>query len=280
MRLLPAALAALLIANPALRTSAAVAPQDALGLMRTLRAGGCGGHGGTAAALHVNRALNGAASQWSHGATLTTAIAGSGYRDDQSTGLHVSGDAQAVRQALSQRLCSALTDASMVDTGILQRGNDLWIIVAAPFAVPPAAAAASVAGDVLKLVNAARATARHCGRSAYPAAPPLRLNPLLTRAAQAHAEDMLRYGYFDHTGHDGSTPARRVAATGYGYRIVGENLASGPESAQEAVQGWLASPGHCQNIMDARFAELGAAFAASRSGEPRIYWVQEFALPR
>jgi uncharacterized protein YkwD len=91
---------------------------------------------------------------------------------------------------------------------------------------------------------------------------------------------MLRYHYFEHTGHDGSSPAQRIAATGYSYRIVGENIASGPETPQEAVQGWLASPGHCQNIMDARFEETGIAYDASRSGEPSIYWVQEFAAAR
>jgi len=59
-----------------------------------------------------------------------------------------------------------------------------------------------------------------------------------------------------------------------------ENLASGPESPQEAVRGWIASPPHCQNLMDPRFEELGVAFAATRSGEPRIYWVQVFASQR
>ncbi len=54
----------------------------------------------------------------------------------------------------------------------------------------------------------------------------------------------------------------------------------GPETPQEAVRGWMSSPGHCQNIMDARFAEMGVAYTASRSGEPRIYWVQEFAAAR
>jgi uncharacterized protein YkwD len=68
-----------------------------------------------------------------------------------------------------------------------------------------------------------------------------------------------------------------VAATGYRYRIVGENLAAGPETPQEAVRGWMASAGHCQNIMDDRFTELGVAFAATRSGQARIVWAQEFA---
>jgi hypothetical protein len=32
--------------------------------------------------------------------------------------------------------------------------------------------------------------------------------------------------------------------------------------------------------MDARFTDMGLAYAASRSGEPRIFWVQEFAAAR
>ena len=90
---------------------------------------------------------------------------------------------------------------------------------------------------------------------------------------------MVSHDYFAHEGHDGSTPAQRVAATGYRYRLVGENLASGPQSAAQAVAGWLASPGHCENIMDARFSESGVAYAANSSGAPRVYWVQEFAAP-
>ena len=119
-----------------------------------------------------------------------------------------------------------------------------------------------------------------CGSKAFPAAPPLQPSAQLRRAAEAHAKDMVSHDYFEHEGHDGSTPAQRVAATGYRYRLVGENLASGPQSAAQAVAGWLASPGHCQNIMDARFSEFGVAFAANSSGTPRIYWVQEFAAPR
>jgi uncharacterized protein YkwD len=258
---------------------AEVPPQQALTLMRSLRADGCAGHAGVRAPLHVSALLNSAAAHWSRGTPLQSAIERSGYREDQSAGLHVSGDLQAVRTALSQRLCDSLADASITDTGILQRGADIWIVLATPFAAPPAAGAAHVAADVLQLVNAARARPQRCGRTSFAAAPPLTLNALLGRAAQAHADDMLRFDYFEHTGRDGSTPAQRVAATGYSYRVVGENLAFGPETPAEAVQGWLASAGHCQNIMDPRFAELGVAFTATRSGKPRIYWVQEFAAP-
>jgi uncharacterized protein YkwD len=257
-----------------------VPPQQVLTLMRSLRAEGCAGHAGVRSPLHVSALLNNAAAQWSHGTPLQAAIERSGYREDQSAGLHVSGDLQAVRTALSQQLCGSLTDTTISDSGILQRGTDIWIVVAAPFAAPSLTATADAAGQVLRLVNAARAQPQRCGRSSYAAAPPLQLNALLSRAAQAHADDMLHYDYFEHAGHDGSTPAQRVADTGYRYREVGENIAFGPESAEEAVSGWMASPGHCQNIMDPHFGELGVALAVTRSGKPRIYWVQEFAAPR
>jgi hypothetical protein len=49
-------------------------------------------------------------------------------------------------------------------------------------------------------------------------------------------------------------------------KLVGENIAYGPKSADEVVQGWLDSPGHCENIMDPRFAEMGIAYAAGLMG--------------
>lgn len=257
-----------------------VTPQDALLRMRAVRVAGCDGHAGTQAPLRVSAALNAAAGQWSRGTPLQSAIEHSGFRPDQSAGLHVGGTVQALIEALPQRLCSALTDPSVIDTGVLVRGDDVWIVVAAPFTAPAQAAADSIAADVLRLVNIARSQAQHCGHNSMPSAPPLRLNQLLSDAAAVHVQDMLRFDYFDHAGHDGSSPAERVAATGYRYHITGENLASGPESPQEAVRGWMASPGHCQNIMDDRFTEMGVAFGANRSGKPRIVWAQEFAAPQ
>jgi uncharacterized protein YkwD len=252
-------------------------PPDALQRMRALRLAGCQTHAGTQVPIRISATLNTAAAQWSRGTPLPSAIGRSGYRQDQSAGLHVEGSAQALAQALTQRLCAALTDPSMIDAGVLTRGQDIWIVVAAPFTAPAPAAAGSIAADILRLVNGARSQVQHCGSSSMPAVLPLRLNQLLSDAALVHAQDMLRFNYFDHTGHDGSSPAERVAATGYRYRIVGENLAAGPQTPQEAVRGWMASPGHCQNIMDDRFTELGVAFAANRSGQPRIVWAQEFA---
>jgi uncharacterized protein YkwD len=274
-------IAAVLCALLPLQSVASTPAQDALSSMRALRLVGCDGHAGVRSALRLNVALTGAAVQWSRGATLKSAIERSGYREDQSAALHLTGGTQALKAALSQRLCASLTDPNMIDAGIyFPRSDDVWIVVATPFATPPPSDAAGVAIEVLRLVNAARAEPQHCGRTVLAAAPPLQLNELLNHAALEHAQDMLRYGYFEHAGHDGSSPAQRVEAAGYRYSIIGENLASGPQTSREAVQGWMSSPGHCQNIMDPRFAELGVAYAASGSGEPRIYWAQEFAAAR
>jgi uncharacterized protein YkwD len=267
---LAGALSGLLAATVAFASS-----QDAFTAARALRLQGCDGHAGIRMPLRSNAALNAAAAQWSRGTPLTTAIARSGYREDQSAGMHLGGDPESFKSVLGQHLCAALTNASMMDGGVFERGNDIWLVLAAPFTSPSGAGEAAL--QVLQLVNSARAEPRRCGSLLMGSAAPLRLNELLNRAALAHAQEMLRYGYFEHAGHDGSSPAQRIAAAGYSYRLVGENIASGPQSAREVVQGWLASPAHCQNLMDARFADMGVAYAASANGEPHIYWVQEFA---
>lgn len=141
------------------------------------------------------------------------------------------------------------------------------------------ASAAAVRARVLELINEARASGRTCGTERLPAAPPLSPSDTLRKAAQRHADDMARRGYFDHRGADGSAPRDRVMRAGYSPRLTGENIAFAPESAEEVVAGWLASPGHCANIMDARFVETGVGVATSRKRD-HIYWVQTFGAPR
>jgi uncharacterized protein YkwD len=91
---------------------------------------------------------------------------------------------------------------------------------------------------------------------------------------------MAAHHYFEHADLAGQTPADRVRATGYREKLVGENIAYGPQTVDEAVQGWLHSPDHCENLMDPRFAEMGLAFAAGRGSQHGLYWVQVLAEPR
>ena len=137
---------------------------------------------------------------------------------------------------------------------------------------------ADVRERVVELVNEARSRARRCGSERFAAVAPLRASKKLGEAAATHARDMARRNFFEHEGSDGSQPKDRVLRAGYRPRISGENIAFGPQSAEEVVAGWLGSPGHCANIMEPRFQEIGVGVASGRK-RGRIYWVQTFGAP-
>ncbi len=128
---------------------------------------------------------------------------------------------------------------------------------------------------VLDLTNQARAVARSCGTTSYPAAPALTWNASLATAARSHASDMAVSNYFSHTSQDGRTFVQRATNAGYsGYHALGENIAAGQPTPESVVAGWLNSPGHCSNIMSANFRELGVGVGTG--GSYGIYWVQDF----
>ena len=91
---------------------------------------------------------------------------------------------------------------------------------------------------------------------------------------------MAAWGYMNHTGHDGSTPAARISRSGYRWSEVGENLASGIMKPEDVVAGWLKSPEHCANLMDPLFRQAGVAFAVNRHDQRGVYWAMEFGTPR
>ena len=171
-------------------------------------------------------------------------------------------------------------------SGVLQRIATLLVLVLATTATATADDAvvgresgADIRKRVVELVNAARARGRKCGSTRFTAAAPLSVSRDLNDAAASHARDMARRNFFEHRGSNGSQPKDRVLRAGYEPRISGENIAFGPESAEEVVAGWLDSPGHCANIMDSRFEHIGVGVAAERKRN-RIYWVQTFGAPR
>jgi uncharacterized protein YkwD len=148
-----------------------------------------------------------------------------------------------------------------------------WDVPGAP-ALSPAQATRA-----LQLVNDVRARGTHCGDELFGPAPPVTLSGTLAGVALGHASDMADKNYFEHVDPAGQSPADRVRAVGYSEKLVGENIAFGPKSVDEVVQGWLDSPGHCENIMDPRFAEMGLGLAAGRA-KRGLYWVQVLAEPR
>ncbi|HEX8298648.1 MAG TPA: CAP domain-containing protein [Rubricoccaceae bacterium] len=127
--------------------------------------------------------------------------------------------------------------------------------------------------EMLDAVNEARAKGQTCGTEVYAPAGPLVWNDRLEAAATRHTEDMVRHESFAHTGTDGSDVGARATREGYAWRLVGENIARGQPSVSEVVGDWVKSPSHCRNLMDPRFAEMGA-------GEQNRYWTQVFGLAR
>ena len=141
------------------------------------------------------------------------------------------------------------------------------------------AASPAVVERVLQLVNRARLQGRRCGREWHQSTSALAHSATLEKAARIHADDMAANTWFEHRGFDGSSPTQRLARTGYLWRLTGENIAYGPTSADEVVNGWLGSPGHCANIMDPRFSEMGVAYAFGRTRGRPLYWAQTLAAP-
>ncbi len=129
---------------------------------------------------------------------------------------------------------------------------------------------------VLTAVNEVRATGRLCGNKFYPAAPPLSWDDHLQQAAQGHAEDMARQDYFDHKDKRGYKSLKRAMEVGYPARVVGENIGAGYVSFKLAMAGWVASPGHCQNLMHAEFREMGLGYAYENKSNWGRYWVMTF----
>lgn len=139
--------------------------------------------------------------------------------------------------------------------------------------VEPLRDPAWVQSEVLATVNRLRADA---GLSA------VTLAPALSAAAQAHAEQMLERGFYDHLTPEGATPRQRAAAAGYrDAQMIAENIAKGSFSPSEIVERWMKSSGHRQNILRAQAEEMGVGVAFGESSDDgerfEVLWAQLFA---
>ncbi len=122
---------------------------------------------------------------------------------------------------------------------------------------------------MLEAVNRLRAKGCQCGGRYMPPVGPVRWNAQLEKAALAHASDMYRNRFFAHKGSNGSGIGERANKAGYRWRAVGENIADGYSSFQTTLLAWKASPGHCRNLMNSGFDEMGVAKLDE-------LWVQDF----
>ena len=135
----------------------------------------------------------------------------------------------------------------------------------------------SFENQVVTLVNQNRAAGATCGGTWFPPVPPLSADANLRNAARAHSADMATNGYFSHTSPEGTTFDERIWDAGYsGGFPLGENIAAGQSSPASVVNGWMASSGHCSNIMKAGFADSGVGYAYLPGSPHGRYWTQNF----
>ncbi|MEU9173554.1 CAP domain-containing protein [Streptomyces sp. NPDC048420] len=158
-----------------------------------------------------------------------------------------------------------LLDPSFLHTGMAyaRSGDTYWTVLWARPLTP--AELTRTADEVVALTNRERARA---------GLPPLAVDPLLARAAQAYSTDMAVRAFYSHTSPEGTQPWDRAAAAGSTRRSIGENIACGQRSAAEVVEGWMNSPGHRANILKPDFTHIGIGFAGG--GPAATYWTQLF----
>ncbi|MEP4651012.1 MAG: CAP domain-containing protein, partial [Ilumatobacter sp.] len=108
---------------------------------------------------------------------------------------------------------------------------------------------------------------------------PLTFSPELNVAALAHTQRQAADGAIYHTDpRDGSDPGDRISRTGYAFSTWGENVAAGYRSPEAVMSGWMTSSGHCRNILNPAFTELGVGHVTGGATYGQ-FWTQVFARP-
>jgi uncharacterized protein YkwD len=128
--------------------------------------------------------------------------------------------------------------------------------------------AAVLRSAVVCLINQERALRR---------LPLLHASSLLNHSAQDWTNAMVTTDQFTH----GTNFAGRISAAGYVWRSAGENIATGYSTPRTVVRAWMSSSGHCQNILNPTYRNVGTGISphpvrgfATGLGT----WTQDFAL--
>lgn len=95
---------------------------------------------------------------------------------------------------------------------------------------------------------------------------------------------MLAHDYFDHTNLSGCSFGCRIEKAGYRYTAIGENIYTmygyeldAKSTAAKIVEGWMKSPGHRANILNAAFTSEGVGIAMRGT---TMYATEDFGKPR
>lgn len=171
-----------------------------------------------------------------------------------------------------------------INSRLTTAGRVTLVILACALAGPQLAAAHSrrCAGANTPVAAASRAAIRHAvvclvnRQRTSRGLPALRTDRRLNRSAQSWTDKMVREDRFTH----GSRFAARISAVGFDWSIAGENIAAGFATPRQVVTGWMASAGHCQNILSPDFSRVGTGVLdRGVIGTGAATWTQDFALP-
>lgn len=99
----------------------------------------------------------------------------------------------------------------------------------------------------------------------------LEIEDHLVKAARGHSQDMEKKQYFAHENLEKKGPGERCADAGYKSSGVGENIAMGMSSPEEAHLGWYNSSGHHRNMLSPGWNQMGC-------GHSGVYWTEDFGV--
>jgi len=107
--------------------------------------------------------------------------------------------------------------------------------------------------------------------------PTLKVDYLLTEAAENKAQAIIKNQFFAHDQLDGKKFSEWVKDEDYHYLIVGENLAMGFSSNEAIMNAWMLSPMHKENILKQEYQDIGlAAIKGKMNGQETYIIVQYF----
>jgi uncharacterized protein YkwD len=108
----------------------------------------------------------------------------------------------------------------------------------------------------------------------------LKLSAKLEKAAQGHACDNAARRSISHDSSDGGTLKTRLRKAGYKFRAAAENTGRGFGTGSRAVDWWMNSPHHRDNILMARVRDVGIGIAVSDAPDSKLHWVINFGASK
>lgn len=130
------------------------------------------------------------------------------------------------------------------------------------------AANEKIMDEIIVLINKERAKV---------GAPALKVHEGVEDIALIKSKDMVDNNYFAHESPTLGLYSDLLKKAGISYRAAGENLVAGYTTAESAVNAWMNSPGHKQNLLNPVYTHTGVG--TYTGGAYRMYHTQIFITP-